>query len=257
MAISNCGYWHDLTTGDFAGLDPEVTVALLPMGAVEQHGPHLPLRTDACIAERIAGRCLELVPAGLAVLVLPTVHIGASMEHAAFAGTVTHRPETLLRVLGDIGDGVARAGVRKLVILNSHGGQPGIVDMAALGLRTEHKMLVVKINTFRLGIPSGLFEADELANDIHGGAVETSLMLHFRPDLVRMEKAADFKPVGADENLDFAWTAQDLNPAGVRGDATLADGEKGRRLAEHMAAAVAAVLRDTARFPLSNLRAVP
>ncbi len=259
------GYWQELTTTDFAALEADRAVALLPVGAVEQHGPHLPLATDRCIADGIVARCLELLPEETTLLVLPTQAIGESTEHAAFAGTLSGAAETLIALWTEIGDSVARAGLRKLIILNSHGGQPQIVDIVAQRLRLGWDMLVVKVNSFRLGIPEALFAAEELAHGIHGGALETSMMLHLRPDLVRMDQARDFRPLSAEMAADyrrlssrgataFAWAAQDLNAAGVCGDATDADGERGRLVIDHMARALLDVVEDVERFPLSLLR---
>lgn len=185
------GYWHDLTTTDFAGLDPERTVALLPVSATEQHGPHLPLSTDAVINEAVVRGALAQVPATAVLLVLPPVPVGDSLEHTAFRGTLSARLESLLGLWLDIGAGVARAGVRKLVVFNTHGGQQAHVDLVAVRLRAAHRMLVVRANSSRLGKPPGLFDADELAHGLHGGQLETSLMLHLRPDLVHMERVID------------------------------------------------------------------
>ena len=266
MTLARSGYWQDLTTEEFAGLDPERTIALLPVGAVEQHGPHLPLATDTVIVEGIVARTLALLPENARVLALPTQAVGDSCEHGAFAGTLSLEPETLIRAWGELGAQVARAGLRKLVILNSHGGQPQIVDIVAQRLRLEQAMLVVKANSFRLGTPDGLFDQEELHHGIHGGALETSLMLHLRPDLVRLDKAADFRSRSIDLAKDFerigprgpaafAWATQDLHPSGACGDATAADAEKGRLLLDHMAGALVEILAEVERYPLANLRA--
>lgn len=262
------GFWRDLTTEDFAGLDAERTVALLPVAAIEQHGPHLPLYTDACIAEGIVARTLELVPENLSLLVLPTLSVGASAEHQAYAGTLSLGPETLARVWIEIGEGVAAAGVSKLILFNTHGGQTHVGDVAALELRRRHGMLAVKANYFGFGVPAELFDDEELDHGIHGGAVETSMMLHLRPDLVRMEAAGNFEPLSLvmtseyrrlrpEGAIGFGWMAQDLHPAGVAGDASRADAGKGRRVVEHAAACLAELVEETARFPLSNVRAEP
>ena len=268
MTTLKSGPWGDLTTDDFADMDPKATVAVLPIGAVEQHGPHLPLSTDLRIAEGVVRRTLEKAPDSVVALVLPSLWVGTSPEHADFPGTLSLKPETLLATVGEIGAGAAAAGVRKLVIVNSHGGQPDVVDQAAMGLRASHRMVAVKANTFRFGVPPGLFDEDELAHGIHGGAVETSLMLHLHPDLVRRDRVANFAPASRDLDRDFphiqplgrtgfAWMAQDLHPSGAAGDATVADAEKGRLLLEHMADVLVAIVEETARLPLSALRDRP
>ncbi len=140
------------------------TLALLPVAAIEQHGPHLPLSTDLIINRGIVHEAITRLAPGVRVLVLPEQAIGDSVEHTAFHGTLSLQPELLLALWTEIGRGVTRTGLRKLVILNSHGGQVGIVDQAALRLRAEERMLVIRANYFNFGTPKGLFDHDELAN---------------------------------------------------------------------------------------------
>lgn len=259
------GFWQDMTSEDFAEVDPEAVIALLPVAATEQHGPHLPLFTDSYIAEGIVDRMLELLPDELTVLVLPLLPIGASGEHSGFLGTLSHSPETLIAMWREVGASVADAGIRKLVILNSHGGQPQIVDIVAQELRLKRNMLVVKANSFRFGVPDGLFTETELRHGAHAGGVETSLMLHLRPDLVRGEKAEDFEPLsllldrdypwlGKQGPARFAWAAQDLHESGAAGDAGAADAERGQQILDHMARTLVALFGDVRRFPLEWLR---
>lgn len=260
-------YWQDMTTEEFAALDAERVVAVLPVASIEQHGPHLPVCADACSNQAIIERTLERLPDDLPVTVLPMMPFGKANEHSAFPGTLTVEPETLRRLWTEIAESVHRAGVRKLVLVNSHGGQPQIMDIVARDLRVRLDMLVVVVNQYSL-FPADLFPEDEVKYGIHGGSVETSIMLHLRPDLVDMSKAQDFKPLMADLEGDFqhltatgatrfAWQAQDLNPAGVVGDASDADAERGAQIIDHAAARFVAVLREVDRYPLSNLRDGP
>ncbi len=255
------GWWQDLCTTDFARVDPQRTVALLPVSATEQHGPHLPLSTDAVINEGIVRAALARLPPDASVLVLPALAVGDSLEHTAFPGTLSAGLDALLALWLAVGRGVARAGVRKLVIFNSHGGQRALVDQAALRLRVRHAMLVVRAHSFALGMPEGLFEVDELAHGLHGGAVETSLMLHLRPDLVRREALAHFASAGAamaahggllgiEKPVGIGWMAQDLHPSGACGDAAQASADKGAALLQHAAARLAQLLGEVARQPL-------
>jgi creatinine amidohydrolase len=160
---------------------------------------------------------------------------------------------------------VARTGVKKLVIFNSHGGQPQLVDIVARDLRVRHRMLVVAASTYRLGRPPGLFPDAELKHGIHGGSVETSIMLHVRPDLVDMDKAKNFESLGQRMEADFrfltpegaigfGWQTQDLNPDGACGNALDADAERGRLVVDHAAHNFAALLAEVDRFPLTNLQ---
>src|ERR1700751_1450369 len=185
--------WAEMTWGDFAAADPS-WVAVLPLAAVEQHGPHLPLGTDAFIVEAYLARARKLLPDALNVTFLPPQAIGTSHEHRAFAGTLSLAPETLIRALTDTAESVHRAGLRKLVFANGHGGNVAALDLVALDLRVRLGMLAVPCSLSRFGYPDGLFAAEEVAHGIHGGTVETSLMLAARPDLVRTELAKNFAP---------------------------------------------------------------
>ena len=262
------GYWHEFTTRDFAAVDAERTVALLPVGAIEQHGPHLPLNTDACINAGIVARVFDHLPDDAGMVVLPDLPVGDSTEHTAFPGTISARPETLIRLWTEIGESVAVAGIAKLILFNTHGGQPQVADIVALDLRKRWGMLVSAANLPGFAVPDGVFDDGELKHGIHGGALETSIMLHLRPDLVRWEEARDFTPLSREMaesyrylrphgKLGFGWMAQDLNPAGVVGDATRADSDTGRRIVDHVAQGLARLVAETARFPLRRLRAGP
>lgn len=262
------GYWQDLTTDDFATVDPERVIALLPVAAIEQHGPHLPLYTDACLNEGLVERMLELLPENRTVLVLPTMPVGHSIEHAGFPGTLSLSAETLIHLWEDLGASVARAGIRKLVIFNTHGGQGQIVDIVASRLRARFGMLVVRANSYRFGVPDDLFPEDELAFGIHGGGVETSMMLHLRADLVRTETVERFHSLGemlatdaevlrTDRPVGFAWAAQDLNPEGAVGDAEDADAERGALVVDHIARQMVDLIADVEAFPLHQLRPPP
>lgn len=257
-------YWSELTTEEFKGLDPERVIAIMPIAAIEQHGPHLPVVTDTAIAEGMIRLTLERLPDDLAVLVLPTQIVGKSNEHLRSPGTLTYTAETLLSMWTAIGECVHRAGLRKLVIVNSHGGNSDLMGIVARELRVRLGMLVATTAWIRFGLPDGCFSATEAVHGIHAGDVETSLMLHFRPDLVKPDLAENFAPHSLAMERDFAllrptgphafaWIAQDVHPSGAMGDASLATAEKGRRTAEHQVADFIAFLRDVARFELDHL----
>jgi creatinine amidohydrolase len=254
-------YWQELTSPEFATLDPACTVAVLPVSAVEQHGPHLPLATDALINDALVQAALPRLASSASVLVLPQQSIGASLEHGEYPGTLSIEHETLLAGWLDIGRSVALAGLRKLVLLNTHGGNKALLDLAALKLRVELEMLVVRANYTSFGFPEGLFDGDEIRHGIHGGELETSLMLHIRPALVRREALQNFVGLpqelaakgglfGVEKPLGFGWMSQDLHPAGVCGNALAADAARGARYLDHLAERLAALLTEFAEVPL-------
>lgn len=256
--------WLSLTTEEFA----PARIAVLPVAAVEQHGPHLPVGVDTYIAEAYLARVRALLPEDSSVVFLPVQAIGASDEHKAFRGTLTLSPETTLRTFIEIGESVSRAGIRKLVIVNSHGGNIALIDLAARQLRVRHNMLAVHASWGRFGYPDGLFTDAEYTHGIHGGDIETSIMLAAYPDLVRRDKIANFIPstiamqrdfahLRADFPAGFGWMTQDLNASGAAGDASLATAEKGEAALEHGARAFVALLRDAEKFGLERLAAGP
>lgn len=260
--------WVEMTTKDFGQIDMAGVIAVLPVAAIEQHGPHLPVEVDTAINRGVLARAIALMPADLPVTFLPAMPIGKSNEHIAYPGTLTLSAETLIRLWTEIGESVARAGVRKLVLFNSHGGQPQIADIVARDLRVRRDMFVVTCNFYALGKPPGLFPASELKHGIHGGSVETSMMMHLCPGLIRHDELADFRPRSADMEgeyeiltpeggIGFGWETQDLSLPGACGNAADADAERGRILVEHYAARFVTLLREINRYPLTALRAGP
>ena len=256
--------WIELTTEDFAGLDPEKTVAVLPIAAIEQHGPHLPVRVDAAINAGIVTRGVEIMPEELPVLILPALPIGKSDEHLAFPGTLSLSYETLARVWMEIGESVHRAGCRKILFFNSHGGQPQVMDIVCRELRVKLGMLAVGASWFRTVDNGDLFDASERRHGIHAGESETSVMLHLHPDLVDMTKAENFVPLSVAMERDytiltpegaigFGWQTQDLQSAGACGNAAAADAERGREVVERAADAFVKLLEEIDRFPLSQI----
>ena len=253
--------WTELTTTDLAGADMGAQVAVLPVAAVEQHGPHLPLGTDTHIMRGYLDRVLTTLPGEVAALFLPIQSVGVSTEHTDFPGTLSLSARTALAAWSELAASVALTGCRKLTVINAHGGNSAVIDILAQELRAAHGLLVVKASWQRFGYPEGLFPAHELAHGIHGGAVETSLMLAFRPDLVRTHAAENFVPASVAIERDharlrpgrptgFGWMAQDLSPAGAMGDASAATAAKGEACAAHGAAAFIELLREVAAFEL-------
>ena len=257
--------WEELRSPEFRELDPTRTVAVLPLGAIEQHGPHLPVMVDARLAAEITDRALQALEPELPVLRLPTCSVGKSDEHLRYPGTLTFSGETALRVWTEIGQSVARAGVRKLVFVNGHGGQIQPMQMVARDLRISANMFVVACNWWQFGHPDGMFSAEELRFGIHAGAVETSMMRAVEPDLVRMDLAKDFVPATRSKmatnfpNLaaagvaGFGWMAQDLHAEGAAGNASAATERDGSAVLAHAARGLAALLNEVVGFPLDSL----
>ncbi|WP_315836920.1 creatininase family protein [Bradyrhizobium prioriisuperbiae] len=255
--------WAEVPKGDTAHW-----IAVLPLAATEQHGPHLPLDTDTLIADAFLARVRTLVPDCIPVTFMPVQPIGLSTEHTDFPGTVTLSTQVALKSWMELGAGAAAAGIRKLVMVTSHGGNSAAMSLVAQDLRAQHGMLAVTTSWHRFGQPDGLFTESEIRHGIHGGAVETSIMLAAYPQHVRNEKIADFRPASIDFDATyrwlsthrpapFAWQAQDLNPCGAVGDATQATADKGARLIDHGARAFCELLADVERFDMTALQNTP
>ena len=257
-------YWNELTAYDFEALDKDETIAILPLASTEQHGPHLPISTDVSIANGMISEVRAILPSDLDVLVLPTQEIGKANEHIYGPGTLSYPAHLLIEAWTAIGGKVAEAGVKKLVMVNSHGGNLDIMSIVSREIRVRFGIMAVATQWSRFGHPEGLVSAREQRFGIHGGDVETSLMLHFRPDLVHMDKAQDFvsKAEWMAENFKYlqplaphsvAWIAHDLNPFGVVGDASAGTAERGALVARHIAQGFIDLLYEVKRYPLSNL----
>lgn len=273
MAATNSALrrWADLCTTDFPRLDPARTVAVLPVAAIEQHGPHLPLSVDADLLEGVLAAAGPHLPPDCPAYLLPTQSVGLSPEHQRFPGTLTLRPETVLRLWTEIGESVARAGLRKLLICNSHGGHAGIMDLVARDLRTRLDLLVYSTSWFNLPLldESGqdlnaCFSAAEHRFGIHAGQIETSMMLALKPDLVRMDRARDFTStsqqraerhsiLGNGRSAKLAWQMQDYHPQGAVGNAAAADAATGRELVMAAGRSLARLLQEFSELPLSTL----
>ena len=260
--------WSDLTWPEIAALDPEITVAVLPVAATEQHGPHLPLSVDAVINAGIVERAFAQLADDVAALRLPPLPIGYSAEHAAFPGTLSLSPTTLQNLWLDVGRSVRRAGLRKLVIFNSHGGQPQVAQIVARELRVSDGMMVVVANSYGLSDWPAQWPEDERRHGIHGGASETAQILYLQSDLVRRDKIARFpnaalaverhyRELRLEGEVSTSWQTQDLNPQGACGDATLANADAGRAIVEQAAARLAQLMCEVSAYPLANLRPGP
>jgi len=260
--------WTDINWAEVDAKAAARWIAVLPLAATEQHGPHLPLATDVMIGQAYLARVRELLPDALPATFLPIEPVGISTEHIDFPGTLTLSTEDALREWMALGTSVARAGVKKLVIVTSHGGNSAAMTLVAQDLRAYHGLLAVTTSWSRFGVPEGLFPAEEIRHGIHGGAVETSIMLARYKAHVRESAIADFRSRGiamekayrwlsAHRPAPFAWQAQDLHPSGAVGNATLASVEKGERLIDHGARAFVELLEDVDKFDVKALSAGP
>jgi creatinine amidohydrolase len=260
--------WAEMSWRDFEAADMAKTIAVLPVAAIEQHGPHLPVGVDMFIMEGYVRQAMARCPADLPVLFLPIQAIGKSNEHGEYPGTLTLSAETAIRAWTEIGDSICKTGCRKLVIVNSHGGNVPLIDIVARELRVRHQMLVVTASWHRFGYPDGLFTPQERVHGIHAGDAETSLMLAFRPDTVNEDALDNFVPqslaierdflwLRATQPIGFGWMSQDLSGEGAMGNAAAATRDKGEACADYGATAFVELLRDVEAFDLGRLARGP
>jgi creatinine amidohydrolase len=268
-------FWSDLTTRHFALLATSSSiaraVAVLPVAATEQHGPHLPVSVDTTLVNGVVDASLPHLPADLPILFLPTQQIGKSNEHIRFPGTLTLSAQTVISLWMDIGSSVARSGIKKLVLLNSHGGQASIMDIVARDLRTEHDLIVYSTNWYNLPLGDavkGLFPAAEHRFGIHAGDIETSMMLALREKYVDMtqaqnfhstsqDRAAKYPVLGNGTSAKLGWQMQDYNPQGAAGNAAAATAAKGHALINAAGLQLANLLKEVSDLPLSTLKSTP
>lgn len=258
-------YWADHTSEEFGAFDPAETVVLLPVSATEQHGPHLPVSVDSDICQALIERLVARLPVKIPLLVLPSLPVGVSIEHADFPGTLSFSAETMIAVILEIAGGVADAGFSKLALLNSHGGNPSVLEIAAHKLRRKHDLLVFPLNAYRYWQVETHFGVHEAAHGIHGGAAETSIMQAIRPAAVRAAKIEAFasrsedmaqayahlRPFG--RTVGFGWQSQDLSASGAMGDATRADPDIGGRLLEEATDVLVQVVIEISELPLEAI----
>ena len=264
-------WWADVSTRDFVAAQDNglaaATIAVLPVAATEQHGPHLPLSVDSTLLQGVLDAALAQLPADLPVLVLPPQNVGLSPEHSRYPGTLTLQPATLLALWTQLGECVARAGIQKLLLLNGHGGQVSVMDIVARELRTQQQLLVYSASWFGLPLPDDVasqFSAEEHRFGIHAGDIETSMMLHLAPSAVQMQHARHFHSTSQDRAARYAilgngksaklgWAMQDYHPAGAVGNAAAATADKGRSVVEAAAAQLALLLQELHDLPLATL----
>lgn len=241
---------------------PDNVIAVLPLGAHEQHGPHLPFETDTIIAEGIAARLSEALPEHINARFLTTEPVGYSIEHMDVEGTRTLAfSEAVNRWIG-IGENLCAANIRKLVILNAHGGNSPLATIVATELRARLGMLAVATHWTRFGIAEELISADEKHLDIHAGYIETSVMLALAPEQVQMDKAQNFHNAQQDFISNnqylraygphaFGWMMSDLNKQGAAGNALRANAADGEKMIAHAVQGLTGLMEDVHRFDIS------
>jgi creatinine amidohydrolase len=241
-----------------------VPIAILPLGAHEQHGPHLPFETDALIAGAVAERVARAAPANISVEMLPVEPIGYSIEHMDSAGTRTLAFDEAVNRWTSIAGACAERGIRRLMLLNAHGGNSPLLTIVATEARVRFNMLAVATSWTRFGFPAELIAPEDKAFDIHAGDIETSVMLAIHPDLVRMDAIADFPSRQAEYARRFThlraygphafgWKMSDLNLEGAAGNASRATAEKGEAMLDHAVGGLTELLADMAEFDVDEL----
>ena len=268
-------FWADLTSRHFSALASSTlidqAVAVLPVAAIEQHGPHLPVSVDTTLVNGVIEASLPHLPGALPVLFMPTQQVGKSNEHIRFPGTLTLSAQTLIAVWMELGACVARAGIKKLVLLNSHGGQMGVMDIVARDLRAAHDLIVFSSNWYTLPLGDevmNLFTPQEHRFGIHAGDMETSMMLALREKYVDMAHAQHFHTqaeerakthplLGNGNAAKLGWQVQDYNPYGAAGDATRATAAKGHAVINAAGLQLARLLQEVSSLPLSTLNPSP
>ena len=234
---------------------PADAVALIPLAAVEAHGPHLPLGTDGIIAEGIIDHAASLDRSAHAVYRLPTLWLGASDEHADRRGTLSLDSEQIIGQIVAIGEGLARCGIRKTVLFNAHGGNVALASIAALKLRTRFSMLAASIHWLDFGLPPDLTAPAAVTEDVHGGWIETSILLHLASHLVAKEQPPAARAIPPSPglfpsgNIQWGWKTSDLAPDGYIGRPDLATSALGKALTVYAAERLVQTLHNLAKAP--------
>jgi creatinine amidohydrolase len=252
-----------LSWQEVAGLDPERTVSLVAVAALEQHGPHLPLDTDTFLVTSVVEAAAGLASTRGPVLVPPTIFAGSSAHHMAFAGTVSLRPETLAAVVRDVCVSLAQHGFRRMLLVNGHGGNRAVLAAAVQSIGGEFPVNVATIDywNFAAGKVAELRESPA-GGMAHACEFETSVMLHLRPESVRTELIARESPAPrfSLERLDLFerapltahWNTDDVSSSGVLGAPDLATAEKGRAFFEACVGGLADFIEELRAAPLSG-----
>lgn len=257
-----CKYWSELSTTDFENLNVKNTIAIMPVGSTEQHGPHLPLGVDVRIPEGVLKSVIDKIDGDIDILILPTLPIGKANEHIGFKGTLSLSINTLISLWTEVAESVFRTGIKKLLILNGHGGQTQVTEIVARDLRVRYDALVVPINWWSVRDKPQEFDQTEYTYGIHGGAEETSAMIYLHSNLVKADYCKNFQsnpfvnrekfPRLFSQGVKHAWKAEDLHIEGAMGDASVATAAKGKEIVENAAISIAELITEMIEYELPN-----
>ncbi|MBN2981745.1 creatininase family protein [Cohnella algarum] len=249
-----------LTTKEIEAMPKEDVLIVLPVGAVEQHGPHLPVFTDTLLGEAFMAAAFDHLPEDAPIWLLPAVAYGKSTEHSAYPGTITLSAQTLMMVLQDIAASLARSGFRKLLLFNTHGGNADLLGMMAREIRIATGLDVYRLDPGAVGYSESFTDDEEKACGIHAGDVETSLVMASCPDWVKPELAPremprfPRSPSLSFRARSFAWVMSDISRSGIAGDATKGTAARGEAMLEKAGPLLAKALMEIAAFDMNSLR---
>lgn len=262
-------YWDNMTSTEIQRMVERDPVAILPIASIEQHGSHLPVSTDKDIGKGLLQNAFQYLPVDFPACVLTPLDLGTSREHNLFPGTVSLEPKILEAVIESYGVALSQCGIKRFLLSNSHGGNRAVLESIALKLRKTYDLLVIKMNYFLFPQPDDVeIPESEWRHDLHGGAVETSLMLHLHPDRVRSHEIMEQKDTASlledlsrtlervtatNDAASFTWLTNDLNERGIIGNPSLATSKIGMVLANHYGKMIAETIRDAKRFPVDRL----
>ncbi|HJM28826.1 MAG TPA: creatininase family protein [Acidimicrobiales bacterium] len=250
------GMYEDLKGPEIPEVLNEKSILLLPIGAIEQHGPHLPLSVDHVIADETARAVVEACGEEVDIWMLPTLSISKSNEHEWSTGTISLGYKTLMAVLEDIGRSVSATPAKKLVLLNGHGGNTTMLSTALRELRLKYSLQTFLMHPSLPPAYGGESNLDELGMGIHGGRDETSVFMFLRPEHVNLEKAERRIPEGLSENthvkfggsVSFGWLSNDFHEDGYIGDPTGASSELGEKLFRAAVASLSEAMEEIRDF---------
>ncbi|MFD1953484.1 creatininase family protein [Paenibacillus thailandensis] len=248
-----------LTRKQVAELPKENALVILSIGAVEQHGDHMPVMTDALIGEATLTEAMEKVGPDEQIWVLPPISYGKSNEHIGIPGTISLSASTLAGLVTDIASSLKASGFRRLLLFNTHGGNMDLLNVIAREIRISSGMMVFYLAPSSLNVASDLMPAEELEFGIHGGDYETSVVMHLKPDWVQEEYRVKEMPgmerfdyLTLESKIRFAWKMNDVSASGILGDATAATAEKGKIIQERVTDILAKAFAELSRFEIDE-----